>query len=180
MLSVESLVLCHSSPPHLTQNVQNRTHRLCFQKAAPLRRLFPGTPPPAGRQAQGALHLVAFYIHQLLLSPNLILDFPVLSIFMATTLSISSSFHMYIYSFLKNVFIFGCAGSSLLCTGHLWSRESRTTLPCGAGFSLQWLLLLQSVGSRALGFTGIRSSAGPDHVTEHALFTWLIIHLSRD
>ena len=25
-----------------------------------------------------------------------------------------------------------------------------------------------------------RSSAGPDHVTEHALFTWLITHLSRD
>ena len=24
-----------------------------------------------------------------------------------------------------------------------------------------------------------RSSAGPDYVTEHALFTWLIIHLSR-
>ena len=25
-----------------------------------------------------------------------------------------------------------------------------------------------------------RSSAGPDHVTEHALFTWMITHLSRD
>ena len=25
-----------------------------------------------------------------------------------------------------------------------------------------------------------RSSAGPDHLTEHALFTWLITHLSRD
>ena len=24
------------------------------------------------------------------------------------------------------------------------------------------------------------SSAGPDHVTEHALFTWMITHLSRD
>ena len=26
----------------------------------------------------------------------------------------------------------------------------------------------------------IGSAAGPDHVTEHALFTWMITHLSRD
>ena len=60
------------------------------------------------------------------------------------------------FSFLNNLFYssftFGCAGSSLLrelslvvgagATLHLWC----------AGFSLQWLLLLPSTGSRALGF----------------------------
>ena len=39
--------------------------------------------------------------------------------------------------FFINLFIFGCIGSSLQCTG----------------FSLQWLLLLQSTGSRHAGFS---------------------------
>ena len=44
--------------------------------------------------------------------------------------------------FFFNSFIFGCAGSLLLCTGFLYLKW--------AGFSLQWLLLLQSTGSRAV------------------------------
>ena len=51
------------------------------------------------------------------------------------------------------VFIFGCAGSSLLhvlffSSGHLGLLSS-----CSEAFSRQWLLLLQSMGSRAQGFS---------------------------
>ena len=44
---------------------------------------------------------------------------------------------------LKNFFIFGCAGSLLLCAGffRLWC----------ASFSLSWLLVLRSTGSREFG-----------------------------
>ena len=49
--------------------------------------------------------------------------------------------------FLFFIFIFGCIGSSLLCTGFL-RVEGYSLLRC-AGFSLRWLLLLQSMGSRA-------------------------------
>ena len=54
-------------------------------------------------------------------------------------------------------FFFGYGGSSLLCEGFLllWWPESYL-LWC-AGFSLQWLLLWQSSGSRCMGF----SSCGP-------------------
>ena len=54
----------------------------------------------------------------------------------------------------KNLFIFGCAGSLLLCTGFL---------KC-ADFSLWWLLLLWSTGSRAQGFSSCVSWA-----SEHTL-----------
>ena len=45
----------------------------------------------------------------------------------------------FIYLFLKIIylFIFGCVGSSLQCTG----------------FSLQWFLLLRSMGCRRAGFS---------------------------
>ena len=43
------------------------------------------------------------------------------------------------------LFIFGCVGSSLLRTGFLQLR-------C-VGFSLRWLLLLWSTGSRHMGFS---------------------------
>ena len=52
------------------------------------------------------------------------------------------------------VLIFGCVGSSLLRTGFSLVAESRgySSLQC-AGLSLRWLLLLQSTGSRCLGFS---------------------------
>ena len=54
----------------------------------------------------------------------------------------------------KNYFIFGCAGSSLLCMGFLWSQQAGATLQLWcADFSLRWLLLLQSMGSRSWGFS---------------------------
>ena len=57
------------------------------------------------------------------------------------------------YFFLKkliNLFIFGCVGSSLLRAGFSLVAVSRgySSLWC-TGFSLQWLLLLRSMGSRA-------------------------------
>ena len=51
------------------------------------------------------------------------------------------------------LFIFGCVGSLLLCTGflQLW-RAGATLLHC-TGFSLRWLLLLRSTDSRRVGFS---------------------------
>ena len=61
---------------------------------------------------------------------------------------------------LKNkfiyLFIFGCVGSSLLHMGFLQLRREGATLHCGAWashFSLRWLLLLRSTGSRCAGFS---------------------------
>ena len=56
--------------------------------------------------------------------------------------------------FLKNYLIFGCGGSSLLHAGFSLAAESGgySSLWC-AGFSLQWLLFLQSTGSRPAGFS---------------------------
>ena len=51
-------------------------------------------------------------------------------------------FFVFFLNFKKKLFIFGCAGSLLLCMGFLQLR-------C-MGFSLQWILLLQSTGCRAL------------------------------
>ena len=49
---------------------------------------------------------------------------------------------------------FGCGGSSLLCAGflQLWQVGGYCSWKC-AGFSLQWLLLLQSTGSRRVSFS---------------------------
>ena len=54
------------------------------------------------------------------------------------------------------LFIFGCVGSSLLHAGFLWGL--RSSLRC-AGFSLWWLLLLQSTGSRLTGFSSCGAQA---------------------
>ena len=57
--------------------------------------------------------------------------------------------------FKKDLFLFtyGCAGSSLLCAGLLQLQTAGATLSfwC-AGFSLQWLLLLQNTDLRDMGF----------------------------
>ena len=77
---------------------------------------------------------------------------------------ISSSFFGLRWIYL---FIFGCAGSSLLREGFLQLWIVRTTLQLWCvGFSLQWLLLLWSMGSSACGLqqlwhTGL---AAPCHV----------------
>ena len=59
---------------------------------------------------------------------------------------------VFIHLFLLiNLFISGCVGSSLPCAGcsSLWCP----------GFSLRWLLLLQSTGSRCVGFSSCGSRA---------------------
>ena len=55
-----------------------------------------------------------------------------------------------LFSFFKfNLFIFGCAGSLLLCGGFsLAVASGGYYLLQYKGSSLQWLLLLQSTGSR--------------------------------
>ena len=64
----------------------------------------------------------------------------------------------------KKLFIFGCAGSSLL-QGLISSLRVGAALCCSAGFSLQWFLLLRSTGSRirvsVLVASGLRSCGSP-------------------
>ena len=62
---------------------------------------------------------------------------------------LSPSFWDSIYFFFLKLiyFIFGCAGSLLLGFSLVVVSGSYSSLCC-AGFSLQWLLLLQSMGSR--------------------------------
>ena len=80
------------------------------------RPLFPGVPPSAGCQAQGALHLVAFYVHQLLLSskfnPGLFQSCPFL--WLLPYLSLHPFTHVFIlfkklYLFLAVLGLRGCA-----------------------------------------------------------------------
>ena len=54
------------------------------------------------------------------------------------------------------LFIFGCVGFLLLHTGFLQLRGvgAAVRLPC-TDFSLQWLLLLQSTGSRHVGSVAV-------------------------
>ena len=63
------------------------------------------------------------------------------------------SFKAYFLKFLLiNLFIYGCVGSLLLCVGFLQLQRAGATLSLWcAGFSLQWLLLLWSTGSRCAG-----------------------------
>ena len=57
--------------------------------------------------------------------------------------------HFLIFFFKIYLFTyFSCPGSSLLCVGFLELWQMRVTLLRGAGFSLWWLFLLQSTGSR--------------------------------
>ena len=56
-------------------------------------------------------------------------------------------------SFLHCIFIFGCIGSSLLHTGSLVAASRGYSWLRCAGFSLRWLLSLQSTGSRYAGFS---------------------------
>ena len=69
---------------------------------------------------------------------------------------------LHLFLHLKKLFIFGCVASSLLRVGFLqlqrggWGGYS--SLWC-TGFCLQWLLLLQSTGSRCTGFSSCGSWA---------------------
>ena len=67
---------------------------------------------------------------------------------------LTEKIYIYIYLFLKNLFIyfiFGCVGSLLLHVGFLVAvSRGYSSLRC-TGFSLWWLLLLQSMGSRRAG-----------------------------
>ena len=59
--------------------------------------------------------------------------------------------HIFFLKILNNyLFIFGCTGSSLLSAGllQLWQPAATFELGC-VGFSLQWLLLLWSMGLAA-------------------------------
>ena len=66
-------------------------------------------------------------------------------------------FFLLIYLF---IFIFGCIGSLLLCMGFSLVEGSGgySSLRC-VGFSLRWLLLLQSTGSRRAGFSSCGTRA---------------------
>ena len=73
----------------------------------------------------------------------------------------SVSEKIFFYKFiLFYLFIFGCVGSSLLPAGFSLVATSGdySSLRC-TGFSLQWLLLLQSTGSRHVGFSSCGTRA---------------------
>ena len=57
------------------------------------------------------------------------------------------------FFFLINLFISGCVGSSLLCGLSLAAASGGYSSMRCAGFSLWWLLLLRSTGSRRAGFS---------------------------
>ena len=69
-----------------------------------------------------------------------------------------SHIYLCIYNFI--LLIFGCAGSSLLCAGSVVTVVSgnNSSLRC-TGLLLQWLLSLQSTGSRCMGFSSFSSWA---------------------
>ena len=77
-----------------------------------------------------------------------------------------SIFTNYIYLLVDKIFkvyfffFFGCIGSSLLYTGFslIAASGGYSSLRC-AGFSLQWLLLLWSTGSRCVGFSSCGTQA---------------------
>ena len=73
---------------------------------------------------------------------------------------ITFQFGDFLKIYLFYVFIFGCIGSSLLRVGFSLVAEngSYSSLQC-AGFSLRWLLLLRSMGSRQAGFSSCGSRA---------------------
>ena len=54
---------------------------------------------------------------------------------------------------IQHLFIFGCAGPSLLCGLFSGCGEWRPLSSFGAGFSLQWLLLLQSTARESPSFS---------------------------
>ena len=66
---------------------------------------------------------------------------------------LSLFFFFFLSNLILSIYLFiGCVGSSLLCVGSLAvASRGYFSLQC-AGFSLQWLLLLQSTGSRHTGF----------------------------
>ena len=71
--------------------------------------------------------------------------------------------YCFIFFLIKKIYLFltfGCVGSSLLHADFLLVVASRgySSLWC-TGFSLRWLLLLWSTGSRCLGFSccGLRA-----------------------
>ena len=83
--------------------------------------------------------------------------------------------YIYINLFIIYLFIFGCVGSSLLRTGFLLVAASRgySSLWC-TGFSLQWLLLLQSTGSRRAGFSSCGSWALELRLSSFGARAWLL------
>ena len=57
------------------------------------------------------------------------------------------------FSFFRTFPLFGCAASSLPCAGFLCRGKSQLPFAVLCGFTLWWPLLLQSVGSRLVGFS---------------------------
>ena len=65
---------------------------------------------------------------------------------------------VYIYTYIYRYIFFGCVGSS-------WLQAGYSSLQCAGFFSLWWLLLSQSMGSRRAGFSscGTRASVVVAH-----------------
>ena len=101
-----------------------------------------------------------------------------------TGLAYGLFWQMFHIHFLKKK-IFGCAGSSLLSAGffQLWRAGAPLQLQC-IGFSLQWLLLSQSTGSRVHGLQQLWDQ-GPSHPAACGIFpdqrfSWCPLHGKAD
>ena len=62
-------------------------------------------------------------------------------------------YHFFKINYFIYLFIFGCVGSPLLHRLSLVAASGGYSSLRYAGFSLQWLLLLRSTGSRRSGFS---------------------------
>ena len=72
-------------------------------------------------------------------------------------------------------FIFGCIGSSLLRVGFsLVVASGGYSSLRHAGFSLWWLLLLRSTGSRRMGFRSCGSRALERRLSSCGAWAWLL------
>ena len=70
-----------------------------------------------------------------------------------------SSLSILLLLLFLNLFILGCIGSSLLCGLSLVAASGGYSSLRWVGFALWWLLLLQSLGSRCVGFSSCGSQA---------------------
>ena len=69
------------------------------------------------------------------------------------------SFSIFFFNKSIYLFIFGCLGSSLLCSLSLVVVSRGYSSLWRVGFSLWWLLLLRSKGSRRAGFSSCDSGS---------------------
>ena len=89
--------------------------------------------------------------------------------------TISFSLSLFFFFFKIHLFIFGVVGSVVAALGLSLAEASRGySSLLGAGFSVQWLLLLWSTGSRCSGFSSCGSPALEHWLSSCDSQAWLL------